>query len=257
MIDIERFRREHGEVRINLGSNKAGIEGWINIDNHIGLRIGSSRFLRALVLAALKTGIVKYRPGDVIITPPPNLMIVDLTKCRLPFKDESVDFVYTSHFLEHLPRYKTVQLLKEVNRVLRKGGTIRIIVPDLETLAREYVLYKDKKRSRNPMFRMENEEGGGRLSPIEAVNAHFSRYPKQNAVYTGFRGRLAGLLKTLFPNEFAHKWMYDFEDMRDALRSAGFGNIKKLKRGIGKVPDLKRLEQVSYESLYVEAEKLA
>jgi len=255
LLDIKKFREEHGAVSINLGSNRSGISGWINIDNHVGLRIGSSRFLSAVVRAVLKTRILKYRPTDVIIDPPPNLMIVDLSKGKLPFDDNTVDYVYTSHFLEHLPRYMTIKLLTDVRRTMKPGGLIRIVVPDLETLAIAYVRYKEGKRSSNPIFARENEEGGSHQTPVESVNAHFSRYPMPNSVYVGLRGRLAKAFKTFFPNEFDHKWMYDFDDMRDALNAVGFKKIKRESLWKGEMPDIKKLDKLSYESLYVEARK--
>jgi len=50
----------------------------------------------------------------------------------LPFPDESVDYLYSSHLLEHLSKEDANKLLKEAYRVLKKGGVIRICVPDLE-----------------------------------------------------------------------------------------------------------------------------
>ena len=49
-----------------------------------------------------------------------------------PTDDSTVDFVYSSHFLEHLYRADAQRILRESFRVLKLGGTIRISVPDLE-----------------------------------------------------------------------------------------------------------------------------
>ena len=49
--------------------------------------------------------------------------------CELPFKDESIDFMVSSHSMEHV---KNVWMtLREMLRVLKKGGYIAIIMPDL------------------------------------------------------------------------------------------------------------------------------
>lgn len=53
--------------------------------------------------------------------------------------DGSVDEIYASQILEHFPMVRTVSVLKEWNRVLRKGGKISIGVPDF---ARAIELYQ-------------------------------------------------------------------------------------------------------------------
>jgi len=50
----------------------------------------------------------------------------------LPFEDNSMDVVYSSHFLEHLSQEQADFVLKESQRVLKKDGIIRIVVPDLD-----------------------------------------------------------------------------------------------------------------------------
>lgn len=47
---------------------------------------------------------------------------------NLPFKDQTLDFVYASHLLEDFLDWKPV--LDEWNRVLKSGGHIIIMVPD-------------------------------------------------------------------------------------------------------------------------------
>ena len=57
----------------------------------------------------------------------------------LPFADNSVDAVYHAHVLEHLSREDGRNFLKESVRVLRPGGVLRVVIPDLEDLCRFYV----------------------------------------------------------------------------------------------------------------------
>ena len=49
---------------------------------------------------------------------------------RLPFKANTFDLVYTSHILEHIPWYQTIETLIEWVRVIRPGGSLKIWVPD-------------------------------------------------------------------------------------------------------------------------------
>ncbi|MGB3309790.1 MAG: glycosyltransferase [Nodosilinea sp.] len=62
----------------------------------------------------------------------------DLRK-PVPFADETFDAVYHSHLLEHFSRSEAKPFLQECLRVLRPGGVLRVVVPDLEQIAREYL----------------------------------------------------------------------------------------------------------------------
>ena len=61
----------------------------------------------------------------------------------LPFADDSFDVIYHSHVLEHLTNVDGERLMSECRRVLRPGGVLRVVVPDLETIA---ALYLEKLR---------------------------------------------------------------------------------------------------------------
>lgn len=54
------------------------------------------------------------------------------TNQELPFADNSVQAIHTSHVLEHLSLEENGHFFKEAHRVLIKGGVLRVIVPDLE-----------------------------------------------------------------------------------------------------------------------------
>jgi predicted SAM-dependent methyltransferase len=56
-----------------------------------------------------------------------------------PFPDNYFDAVYSSHVIEHFDQDHGLFLVKESYRVLRPGGIIRIVVPDLESSCREYL----------------------------------------------------------------------------------------------------------------------
>src|SRR5690606_23946475 len=69
---------------------------------------------------------------------PDNILAYDVAR-GIPAGDASVDMVYHSHMLEHIPRDRVGDFLREVRRVLKPGGVHRIVVPDLELLVRRYV----------------------------------------------------------------------------------------------------------------------
>jgi len=68
----------------------------------------------------------------------PEVIAHDLRRA-FPFDDAAFDAVYGSHVLEHLEPAAARRLLQECFRILRPGGIIRIVVPDLESIARLYV----------------------------------------------------------------------------------------------------------------------
>lgn len=93
------------DLRLNLGSGKTTIEGWLNLDMAIGARILTMKL-----------------PGGL-----------------KKFKDNSVRCIYTSHFLEHIEYPNTaLAIVKECHRILIPGGTLRIIVPGIEKIIQAY-----------------------------------------------------------------------------------------------------------------------
>ena len=90
----------------------------------------------------------------------------------LPFTDKSFDVAYSSHFLEHLTPQKGLQILKEIKRILKPNGIVRLVVPDLENLASVYLstlsrLMDSKVDSNADSKKRDSNGGGGR-----ARNAH-------------------------------------------------------------------------------------
>jgi predicted SAM-dependent methyltransferase len=57
----------------------------------------------------------------------------------IPFVADTFDLVYHSHVLEHFSKLSGQAFMGECYRVLRKGGMIRLAVPDLEGIVREYL----------------------------------------------------------------------------------------------------------------------
>lgn len=57
---------------------------------------------------------------------------------KLNFKPNSIDFVYCSHFFEHIEDSIAENLLKEAHRVLKPGGTFRLVVPNQQFFIDEY-----------------------------------------------------------------------------------------------------------------------
>jgi predicted SAM-dependent methyltransferase len=66
-----------------------------------------------------------------------------VTECNLlngiPFESNSYDILYHSHVLEHFSKSDGERFLRECYRVLKPGGIIRVVVPNLEIIVREYL----------------------------------------------------------------------------------------------------------------------
>jgi predicted SAM-dependent methyltransferase len=67
----------------------------------------------------------------------------------LPFAEASFDVVYHSHVLEHFSKADGQRLLERCRRVLRPGGTIRVVVPDLERIVQLYLGSLEKSLAGN------------------------------------------------------------------------------------------------------------
>ena len=58
---------------------------------------------------------------------------------RLPFKDNAFVKLWASDVLEHNPRLDTEGILKEWHRVLKKRGILTLKIPNLKTIASNYI----------------------------------------------------------------------------------------------------------------------
>jgi len=154
----------------------------------------------------------------------------DVTK-GIPLPDGSLKGVYTEHCIEHLELVDTYRLFAEFMRVLRPGGTVRIIVPDAEIYARGYIAVRDGT-SDKPLPYHEHDVLDGFYTPVMSLNRIF--------------------------NEWGHKFIYDFETLRAMLERRGFVDIveESFRSGRDATMLLDSEEHIA-ESVYVEAGKPA
>lgn len=146
-----------GLVKINLGCGLAVAKGWINVDGSLNALVAS--WPRAMHKMLYRTsGANRYYTCEQYCSLLEEHEFVhhDLA-FGIPFTDQSVDFVYSSHFLEHMHKQDATQLLKESFRVLKSGGVVRVCVPDLAYAVSLYAT-GDKKRMLSDYFFVEDKE---------------------------------------------------------------------------------------------------
>lgn len=166
-------------MKLHLGCGTHFIEGWVNIDYNLGARLAKIPPLRLLVR--------KANDWDR------RIMIHDLRQ-KLPFTDQTVDCIYTSHTLEHLTRKAGRQLLSESYRVLKSGGVMRIVVPDLKTIVENYM--------------------EGKIKADEFLDNLLVHYVEEHD--TRLRTLLAPLMR------FPHQCMYDEPRLLQIMSDIGF-----------------------------------
>lgn len=137
----------------------------------------------------------------------------------LPVADGSARAIFASHVLEHLALEDMRKALGNCLRILEPGGSIRLIVPDLEARAKAYIAARH------------SGDASACHKFIASCYLGESRRP---------RGPL-GLLRSLLGNS-AHLWMYDVAAMRRELESVGFINIRQVRFGDSKDAPFNEIE---------------
>jgi len=77
---------------------------------------------------------------NVDTIPLPHIHHINNIQELFMFPDNSVDLLYASHVVEHIPRNELRKTLKDWRRVLKKGGILKIGVPDFDKLIEAYRL---------------------------------------------------------------------------------------------------------------------
>jgi predicted SAM-dependent methyltransferase len=175
-----------GPIKLELGAgNKTGANGWTTLDLALGCDI-----------------------------------CCNLAK-GLPFPDNSVNDIYSSHFFEHLTYAEARTLMDECIRVLKPEGRFSICVPNARLYLEAY-------------FRGDDLSGDGYITYEPALN----RTTKID--YVNYVAYMNG----------QHKYMFDEENLVHLLKARGFRNVRL--REFDKDLDL---EMRIHESIYAEGFK--
>jgi SAM-dependent methyltransferase len=158
----------------------------------------------------------------------------DATAMDLP--DGSCDIVFCSHMFEHIPHTRLPMVLSEINRILKPGGVLRLLTPDLQKIVTAYI-NKDEEffreaKEEDPSLRTDLGLGGMLMNFIVS--------PGQDTI-------LIDRNVSEFISGYAHLYSYDFNMLQIMLGKLGFGNI--LQKGFcdSKIEEL--LEPLHVDSL--------
>jgi len=169
-------------TRLQLGAGKNVLEGWLNTD-------------------------IRVRP---------DVLYVNANK-RIPFPDGQFEYVLTEHMIEHLTFPQGLRLLREIHRVLRPGGKVRVATPDFSFL-----------------FRICSEEPSeeDRAYTLWASRAFCPDWP-------------AGPVSEVnnFFRAWGHQYIYDARVLGSALASCGFGEIVRCAVGESSDPVFRGVER--------------
>jgi len=196
------FRALEGrrDLKLHLGCGPELKPGWINVDLYGNAPADSAEGI-----------FVKY----------------DLRSGVLPLADGCCDFIYSSHFFEHLEYPQGLALMRDCYRVLRKGGTFRAALPNFRGMFREYLAGNDQYFDLYSILDVLPYLEPGTETLVDHVNY---------GVYQSGE----------------HKCIYDEEKLCLLLRHVGFSSVdtSPYKAGLDPESELRRRA-----SFYVEAVK--
>ncbi len=176
---VGRYLASTTEPKLHVGAGPTRLDGWLNTD---------------------------LISGDAYL---------DLAR-PLPFADGTFAFAFGEHVIEHLSERVGGALIRELRRVLRPGGVLRLTTPDLRKII---ALYED----RNPVIDRDS-------------------YARFLAQQTGKPHARPGQLFNDYTRMWGHQWIYDEEDLAARLREAGFAEVHRLETGESAHAALRGLE---------------
>lgn len=197
-----------------------------------------------------------------------NFIYANLKK-GIPLKSQTFVVVYHSHFIEHLDRDQALSFLQECYRVLKWGGTIRIVTPDLERIVQDYLsALKDLENGKNSeeaydwamlhLFdQFVRKKPGGYMQaflekrhPLVGVtNPRDNNLKAKDHPPNSFRTKITNILKRLIfrkpgPRKTGelHRWLYDRYSLKRLLAQAGFKEVQVCDEHSSRIKDWSKFD---------------
>jgi predicted SAM-dependent methyltransferase len=117
------------------------------------------------------------------------------------FGDETFDYIYSSHMIEHMSYHDGLNMLAECHRTLKRRGKIRIATPDLAFLIK---LYRTDKSPLQQEY-------------VAWANRIYKHAPEDNEVF----------VINNFMRSWGHMFIYNENTLKTAMINTGFTDIVK------------------------------
>ena len=176
-------------IKLHLGCGRNLLDGWINTDFNTA----------------------KFRGSDFL----------DVTE-KFPYDDNSVDYVFSEHMIEHISYQDGKFMIEESFRVLKSGGKIRISTPDLKFLIN---LYTEDKTD---------------------LQKRYIDYSINHASYNVSIGTDTFIINN-FVRDWDHTFIYDEKTLKSLFESVGFSDVKSYLITESEDENLKNLEHTTDE----------
>lgn len=147
-----------------------------------------------------------------------NVIFLDIGE-ELPFPDASLQYVYSEHVIEHVPIETALKHFREVHRVLRPGGVMRIALPDLQFLLDYF--------ARPEMTELQ------RMFLVDTVQKF----------HPSIADRTPAMLLNDFVRRWGHEFIYDRHLLANIVSQAGFSAVIHCEVGSSQHSALNGLEQ--------------
>lgn len=131
-----------------------------------------------------------------------NVVHLDATK-KFPFEDNSLDYIFSEHMIEHLTYADGEKMLVESFRVLKPHGKIRITTPDLAFVLKLYSKNKTRLLANYISWSCDNFIKNSEISDTFVINN--------------------------FMRDWGHLFIYDDKTLRSLLNKIGYVDIQSYK----------------------------
>ena len=159
----------------------------------------------------------------------------DITK-HIPLPDNHVTLIFSRGTMEHLTYAELINCLLENYRILKRGGLVRMLVPDLDIMMDNF-LNKKEHADENRFHEMDRWDLYYRM-PRKGYNETF--------------------INQVLNHD--HYYLHNFHTLSKALKSCGFTNIRKVNPGETHASEISKILKDAetgrtHEEILIEAEK--
>lgn len=204
--DIHTYLKNHSILKLQIGAGENYIDGQLNTD-------------------------VYYSDKRIVF--------LNATK-PFPMKDNTFNYIYSEHFIEHIPPDEGIKVLSESYRILKPNGKIRIACPNFDFLID--ICSEEKS----------------------LIQKEYLAWSQKN-IFNSEKIFNHNILVNKYLRNWGHEFIYDFETLKAYLEIVGFRNVIQCKvnestdenfqgieRHFGFIP----MELYKLETMILEAEKI-